>query len=167
MQISKFQIVGIIVVISLAALMFVDGDASNNSSSTKPTPTPAPSTTPPDDTEDTTGTRLRDDEQSHAGKYLEYSEANLAQAHEEGTAILFFHAAWCPTCRALDAELTKNAADIPSGVTILKADYDTEDELKDIYNIVTQHTLVVVGEDGAELKKWVGGDLGTIITNVT
>jgi thiol:disulfide interchange protein len=43
-------------------------------------------------------------------QYIDYSPDALAQAQQKGRAVLFFHADWCPTCRALDKEIK-----LPSG----------------------------------------------------
>jgi len=47
--------------------------------------------------------------------------------------------------------------DIPENLTILKADFDSDLELRKKYGVVAQHTFVVVDENGEEIKKWVGG----------
>lgn len=90
-----------------------------------------------------------------AGTYETYDPSKLAMA-KDGKVVLFFRASWCPTCRALDADVRKNLSGIPSGVTILDVNYDTEKDLKTKYGITTQHTLVQVDVDGKELGKWVG-----------
>ncbi len=69
--------------------------------------------------------------------------------------VLDFSAPWCPSCRALDANLQQ--ATIPSDLTILKVDYDSAKDLKKKYGVVTQHTLVQVDADGNQIAKWVGG----------
>lgn len=80
-------------------------------------------------------------------------DASLLKANE--TNVIFFHANWCPSCRAADSSLSESQ--IPGGLNILKADFDTETELKKKYGIVSQHTYVMVDADGNEIKKWVGG----------
>ncbi|MBI4091829.1 MAG: redoxin domain-containing protein [Candidatus Levybacteria bacterium] len=94
--------------------------------------------------------------------YLKYSEENLAKANERGRTILYFWAFWCPTCKALDAELRSRGNELPSDVTILQVNYDTERELKQKYEIVIQHTLVQIDQDGNEVAKWIGGGIETI-----
>ena len=91
-----------------------------------------------------------------AGSYVAYSPDRLALA-ETGDVVLFFHAKWCPSCRALNNDIEKNLSSIPVGVTILKTDYDDEVELKRKYGVTTQHTLVQVDRDGNLIKKWSGG----------
>ena len=86
------------------------------------------------------------------GAYITYDEAALTP----GTNIIFFNASWCPSCRALEKDITNNITDIPNGVTILKADYDSQTALKQKYGVVRQHTLVVVDQNGNEIKTLTG-----------
>lgn len=124
--------------------------------------------------EDTVATDKNDDQQerdtsnmesSHSspGSYINYSETSLT----DDTNIIFFHASWCPTCKNLDRNLNNSAVDIPEGVTILKADYDEEDELKKKYGVTYQHTLVQVDKDGNEINQWSGSfSLEDILENI-
>ncbi len=86
--------------------------------------------------------------------YLPYTNERLSMVSEGANVVIFFAASWCPTCKILDDNLT--AAEIPTGLVVLKADYDTEIELKQKYNIIYQHTLVHVNEKGDQLSKWSG-----------
>lgn len=97
-----------------------------------------------------------------APQYVKYSEASLAKAQEKGRAVIYFWASWCPTCQALDKELKERSQELPSDVTILKTNYDTEKELKKKYQIIQQHTLVQVDKNGNEVKKWIGGNIDVI-----
>lgn len=99
-----------------------------------------------DDTEMTT---------KSAGSYESYAPSKLAMA-ETGKVVLFFRAPWCPTCRALDADIKSHLQDIPQGVTILDVDYDSSSALKQKYGVTYQHTLVQVDATGNQLKKWSG-----------
>lgn len=91
-----------------------------------------------------------------AGSYESYSGEKISMAATD-SVVLFFHASWCPSCRALNADIEKNASVIPAGTTILKTDYDKETELKKKYGVTSQHTLVQVDKDGNLIKKWSGG----------
>jgi thiol-disulfide isomerase/thioredoxin len=91
-----------------------------------------------------------------SGSYEDYGVGKVALANE-GKVVLFFHASWCPSCRALNSDIEANAATIPAGVTILKTDYDKETELKKKYGVTTQHALVQVDGDGNMITKWSGG----------
>lgn len=100
------------------------------------------------------------------GSYEAYSADKIARA-ADGTVVLFFHASWCPSCRALNSNIESNRSEIPAGVSILKADYDEETELRKKYGVTTQHTLVQVDKDGNLIKKWSGGStLDSIISQI-
>jgi len=77
-------------------------------------------------------------------------DANLVGASEN--TVIFFHANWCPSCRAADAGIS--GGEIPSGLTILKADFDTQTDLRKKYGVVAQHTFVQVDADGNQVAKW-------------
>jgi thiol-disulfide isomerase/thioredoxin len=93
------------------------------------------------------------------GMYAAYSADKLALA-KDNKVVIFFHAPWCPTCRALDAEITSKG--VKDGYVILKADYDTSKDLKAKYGVTSQHTLVQVDASGMPISKWSGGDLANI-----
>lgn len=100
------------------------------------------------------------------GSYQAYSDDKLALAQDE-RVVLFFHAGWCPTCRALNTDLENNISNIPTDVNILKIDYDNATELKSKYEVTTQHTLVEVDQFGNLLNKWTGGlTLADLLTNL-
>ncbi len=92
------------------------------------------------------------------GEYVQYSEAALADA--AGTPVLFFHAPWCPQCRALDADIV--ARGVPAGVTILKVDYDTSQALRERYGVTLQTTVVAVDESGGATATFVPYDEPTL-----
>lgn len=101
-------------------------------------------------------TSMTDDKMmAKGGEYVDYNPELLARANS-GDVVLFFHAKWCPTCKALERSILNG--DIPENLTILKIDYDTASELKDKYDIVIQHTLIQVDSQGNEITKWVGGN---------
>lgn len=89
-----------------------------------------------------------------AGAYVDYSSSVIAST--TGTKILFFHAPWCPQCRALDADIKKSA--LPSGVTIIKTDYDSNQQLRKKYGVTIQTTLIRVDDQGNLVEKYVAYD---------
>ena len=96
--------------------------------------------------------------QPQPGAYKEYDAATVAAT--KGTKILFFHAQWCPQCRALDADL--NAGQIPENVTIFKVNYDTAQDLRQKYGVTLQTTLVKIDDTGNFVKKYVAYDEPTL-----
>ncbi len=104
-------------------------------------------------------------EQQSAGTYIDYSADSLANT--KGTRVLFFHAPWCPQCRALDASIKSGS--IPANVTIFKVDYDTNQKLRQQYGVTIQTTLVSLDSAGNQAKKYVAYDqptLAALIKNV-
>lgn len=85
------------------------------------------------------------------GEYLDYYDGAIAET--PGLKVLFFHASWCPKCRALDDDIEANA--IPEGMTIFKVDFDTATALRQQYGVTLQTTIVYVDDDGDLLTKGV------------
>lgn len=88
---------------------------------------------------------------------VDYSVAALATAQAgTGDVVIYFHANWCPICRALEPDIRKNLSNLPKGLTILKADYDQETALKKQYGVTYQTAFVQVDDSGIKLKLWIG-----------
>lgn len=86
--------------------------------------------------------------------YEAYSAERLSVANT-GPVVLFFHASWCPTCRAADSAISAGL-NSENELTILKVDYDTSTALKQKYGVTYQHTFVQVDVNGNLVKKWSG-----------
>jgi thiol-disulfide isomerase/thioredoxin len=95
---------------------------------------------------------------STPGSYSDYTADSIAST--TGTKVLFFHAPWCPQCRQLDTSI--KAGQIPENVTILKVDYDSNQELRKKYGVTIQTTLVRVDDSGKLVKKYVAYDDPTL-----
>jgi thiol:disulfide interchange protein len=87
------------------------------------------------------------------GRYTNYSTDKVAAQGYE-TTLIFFHAPWCPQCREFEKNIT--AGTVPMSVQILKADYDTANDLRKRYGVTLQTTFVRVDPGGNQIKKWVG-----------
>jgi hypothetical protein len=87
------------------------------------------------------------------GVYREYSEESVAEAGFD-TTVIFFHASWCSECRAFEQAI--ESEELPAGLQILKADYDTATDLVDRYDVRIQTTFVKVDSNGDEISSWVG-----------
>lgn len=153
---KKFALpIGIgIAVLAVAGLVLFAPKANDYTSTDANTPT-APSAQVEQSTE----------AQAGAGTYIDYSENAIANA--SGTKILFFHAPWCPQCKALEASI--KAGPIPPGTTIIKVDYDSSQALRQKYGVTTQTTLVLVDDNGGLVKKYVAystPSLGALISNL-
>ncbi len=85
-------------------------------------------------------------------------EADPAKYHAAGDVVLFFSAAWCPTCQASVESLDRDG--VPAGLTVVKVDFDSQTELKRTHGVTVQHTYVQVDESGTSLAKWTGSVSG-------
>lgn len=101
-----------------------------------------------------------------SGRYEPFAADKIKQA-TKGPVVLFFKASWCPTCKAVDADIRKNADSLPTGTVILEVDYDNSSELKKKYGVTYQHTFVQVDPSGALVTKWSGSPtLASLLTNI-
>lgn len=89
-----------------------------------------------------------------AGAYVDYSPEKVANA--SGEKILFFHAPWCPQCRA--AEKSIKEANLPDNLTIFKVDYDTNQALRQQYGVTLQTTFVKIDDKGNKVESFVAYD---------
>lgn len=86
-----------------------------------------------------------------AGAYVGYSQPAVDST--SGRRVLFFHAPWCPQCRMIEADIKDST--IPSGITIFKVDYDTNQDLRAEYGVTLQTTFVEIDSDGELINKYV------------
>ena len=120
-----------------------------------------------DAAQEATGTGSESDAAAEAGPpgiYTTFSDAAFAAAADM-RRVYFFHASWCPTCRAADRAFSTNEGDIPSGVAVFKIDYDSATELRRTFGVTYQHTFVIVDEQGTLVRRWSGGDIAALIRN--
>lgn len=82
---------------------------------------------------------------AHALDIKPYTAAALSAAEMANQPVaVFFHADWCPTCRAQDKVLQALKSEKGLELTVLVADYDTEKDLKRRFRINSQSTFVVL-----------------------
>lgn len=135
-------VVSIILVI-IAGLVFVSVRPKKDSTVT--TTTPQPATKAPDDGQYTTMPVVE------KGKYVSYVDD--ASTKVAGTKLLFFHASWCPQCRALDESIKSST--LPDDTVILKVDYDSNQALRQKYGVTIQTTVVKINDDGEKVASYV------------
>lgn len=85
------------------------------------------------------------------GVYTNYTEGAIATT--KGTKLLFFHAPWCPQCRQIEASI--QADRIPTGVTVFKVDYDSNQKLRQQYGVTIQTTFVKIDDSGNKIASYV------------
>ena len=88
------------------------------------------------------------DSPSQSAQYKDYSSSLLASLVGQQPVVLFFYAAWCPTCRQMETEITRELSTFPPETVILKINYDTETALKQKYDIRTQSSIVILDRAG-------------------
>lgn len=130
-----------VIVVSFAFVLMSDDETMTN-------------TVTQQQTTQTNQTVTEDANTAETRAYVAFTEESFAST--EGTRLLFFHAPWCPQCRALENDIEAN--DIPAGVTIFKVDYDSNQELRKKYGVTIQTTIVRVDESGNLLEKFVAYD---------
>jgi len=116
---------------------------------------------------DETSMMEKTDTMMKAGSYEAYTPEKVALASATHDVVLFFRASWCPTCRAVDADIKANLSKIPSSLAILDVNYDNSTALKQKYGVTYQHTFVQVDKDGNMIKKWSGSPtLSSLVSEV-
>ena len=84
--------------------------------------------------------------------YKDYSP-ELVENAKNKNIVLFFHADWCPTCKAFEKKVLTEK--IPENLLILKVDFDTNTELRKKYNILTQTSFVLIDNKWNLIKRWI------------
>ncbi|MDC7232778.1 MAG: thioredoxin family protein [Spirochaetales bacterium] len=97
---------------------------------------------------------------------MDFSGADKAMMlADTAPTVLFFHASWCPSCKAGEKDINMNGADL-EGINVIKVDYDNSEELQKKYGITSQHTFVQIDAMGEALAKWNGGGSAEILENI-
>jgi len=68
--------------------------------------------------------------------------------------IYFFKTDWCFACKVVSADARANLNLIPSDVVFVELDFDTENELRERYQVTLQTTFVQVDKDGNKINMW-------------
>lgn len=140
---TLFAIVGIVILIAGAFVyVIMKPNAPMNNGS---------NTTTEEKTSASTNSTSVPTTQMNKGVYIDYSADLIAST--PGTKLLFFHAPWCPQCRAIEASIKTSG--LPDGVTVLKVDYDTNQQLRQQYGVTLQTTFVKIDDDGNKTASYV------------
>ena len=136
-----FIIIGIVLLI-VGALSYVLLKPASNVSENK-----TPDSSAKNSTVESPATAIN----SQPGSYIDYSEE--ATLNTTGTKLLFFYAPWCPQCREMEASIENDG--IPSGVTVFKVDYDSNQALRQKYGVTLQTTFVKIDDQGNKVASYV------------
>ena len=103
--------------------------------------------------------------------YRAYNEEEFEAALKSDKVVfLEFHAVWCPICNALEPKIYAAFSELPSDKVVgFKADFDTETELKQRYNVISQHTHLIFKNGEIKLKSlevWEKEDIKNAIMGV-
>ena len=70
-------------------------------------------------------------------------EAFAAATAEGKTTLVFFHAPWCPVCKAQEPKVLAHLNNDAKDVVAFKVDYDTNKALRQEMNVSKQSTLIL------------------------
>ncbi|MBI4145566.1 thioredoxin family protein [Candidatus Woesearchaeota archaeon] len=84
-------------------------------------------------------------------QYIEYNQADFDAARAAGKIVyLEFWAAWCPFCQRLEPLIRESIANLDDpGVVAFRVNYDNSADLQKKYNVIYQHTHIVLKTDGS------------------
>lgn len=84
-------------------------------------------------------------------QYEIYSAKKYSEYIGSKPFVLFFHSNWCPICKRMEEEIKADLKNYPDGTLILKTDFDTETDLRLLYNVNNQSTVLVFNDKGAKI----------------
>lgn len=96
--------------------------------------------------------------------YLAYTDGVIGNGEP---SLLFFHASWCPSCKQSDKDLKALYNAGTPKLNTYRVDYDSSLDLRKRYDVVQQHSFVLIDGKGTALKTLLGTtseELATVLT---
>lgn len=79
------------------------------------------------------------------------------QSFEDGKRkVLFFHAGWCPYCKAHDVALRAWDLEAPLPLDVYNIDFDASLDLRSRFGVLSQDTFILVDGNGNKLAELSG-----------
>lgn len=101
------------------------------------------------------------------GAYRAYTASAFRDEQRDGQKIvLFFHSPTCAACVRADNEFVGNASKIPAGITVMRVNFESEEQLKKRYGVTASHTFLEIDLSGKVLTRWDGGGFETMLKNI-
>lgn len=108
-----------------------------------------------------------DDAMTKHGSYVTRADYDKDPGkYQDSKKVYFFHAGWCPICQGINKEIEADMSKIPTGVTLIKTDFDSSTDLRQKYGVTTQYTFVQVDASGNETAQWSATSLDKAIAGI-
>ena len=102
-----------------------------------------------------------------SGNYITLADYNANSGKfAADKKVYFFHASWCPICQGVDREINADMSKIPSGVTLIKTDFDSQTDLRQKYGVTVQYTFVQVDQDGNSTNKFSATSFDKVVAGI-
>lgn len=85
-------------------------------------------------------------------RYAEFDQAQFDASLGSEKMVVFFHADWCGTCRKWEKNLQANLDTLNPQAKILKANFDDEADLRQVFGVTKQSQAVFLNADGSVAK---------------
>lgn len=113
------------------------------------------------------GTTMKDDAVTKSGTFITLADFNAdSSKYSDTKKVYFFHASWCPICQSIEKEVKADMSKIPTGVTLIKTDFDSSTELRKKYGVTNQYTFVQIDNDGKEIAQWSATSLEDAVAGI-
>ncbi|MDP7477347.1 MAG: thioredoxin family protein [Candidatus Peribacteraceae bacterium] len=82
--------------------------------------------------------------------YTQYKDGVIGNGEE---SVLFFHATWCPACKANNEKLNAWYGSDSFGRSVYKIDFDTATDLRSQFGVTGQDTFILIDGNGNEVDR--------------